>query len=73
MWLHQIAARIICRVRGDLSKIDLRTLPKSRKPTGEEYWEVAFELQATFSGGEISWKCLYKGKPVGETTVSYDE
>jgi hypothetical protein len=67
------AAHVICRVRGDLSGVDLRTLPKSRKPDGEEYWDVEFKLEATFSGGEISWKLLYKGRPIGETTVSYDE
>ncbi|KAH7141116.1 hypothetical protein EDB81DRAFT_692772 [Dactylonectria macrodidyma] len=67
------SAVIVCRVRGDLSDIDLKTLPKARKPNGEEYWEIDFELQATLKADVILWKALYKGKQVGETTVSYDD
>ncbi|KAM7198281.1 hypothetical protein V8F33_005072 [Rhypophila sp. PSN 637] len=68
------AAQVICKVRGDFNDVPLSSFPKSRSATtGREYYEVDFKLEATFLGGEITWKLLYKGREYGSTSVSYDE
>ncbi len=48
--------------------------PRMRNPkTGKDYFEVDFQLEARFKGGELSWRLLWKGQEWGCTTVSFDE
>ncbi|KAK3899799.1 hypothetical protein C8A05DRAFT_46227 [Staphylotrichum tortipilum] len=66
--------QIVCRVTADFSDIPVSYFPRMKnKKTGKEYFEVDFELEARFQGGELTWRLMWEDKEWGSTTVSYDE
>ncbi|KAL8366624.1 hypothetical protein RB595_010473 [Gaeumannomyces hyphopodioides] len=63
----------VCKVSADLSDIPVETFEKELNfLTGIPYYEASIELEARFQGGNITWRCLYQGREVGSTTVTYD-
>ncbi len=66
--------KIVCKVRSDFSDIPVSKFPRMRNPkTGKAYFEVDFQLEANFKGGELNWRLLWKGQEWGCTTVSFDD
>ncbi|KLU92190.1 hypothetical protein MAPG_11136 [Magnaporthiopsis poae ATCC 64411] len=63
----------VCTVHADLTGVPVETfLKETNYVTDIAYYEANVELEARFQGGNITWRCLHRGREVGSTTVTYD-
>ena len=63
----------ICEVSADLSSLPLSNFEDEVIPkTLQRYRKGYFDLEATFSGAEIIWRCLHNGEEMGVVRADYD-
>jgi hypothetical protein len=53
--------------------LDLEHYTSTNPTQREDYFEIGFAIEATFSGAEILFRFLHKGKVQGSVKANYDD